>query len=345
MTSARQGGRCATAMQVSDRVAAAIDRIFRELASPNWTAADARSGPYALRLNFASPALAQAFLPSFIRRDAGGPADLEMAFTSDAYHDLAGLVPDPPDQFRLLADRDFYAVWQPGPLPVLFVLDRRRGRGLVWLASGEAPPWVRSRPALSLIHAFGVDTPWMALHGGAVGLGERFVLLAGKGHSGKTTSALACAQAGWHYAGDDFVLAHSRSGRIEPLYCSARLRLDLVDSFRAFLDAGTVMSDVDGERRHELSLAALEGRVRGGALAAIFLPRRRGASRPEFVPARRADAFAALMAATTIELPGWPNVTAEKIAAVIGLAPVFFVDTGTEPQAIPDAFALQLERL
>lgn len=344
MTSVKRVGRCAAAMPARDRVAAAIEGIFRELPSPAWTASNARSGPFSLRLNFASPVLAQAFLPSFIRADPA-VADLEIAFTSNAHHDLSGLVPDSPDQSRVFADQDCYAVWQSGAQPVLFALDRRRRRGLVWLSAGEAPPWVRSRPALSLIHAFGVESPWTALHGGAVGREERFVLLAGKGHSGKTTAALACAQAGWHYAGDDFVLAHTASGRVEPLYCSARLRLDLVDSFQQFLGDGTVMSDVDGERRHELSLAALDDRLRGGALAAIFLPRRRGAALPEFSAARRADAFAALMASTTIELPGWPNVTAEKIAAVITLAPVFFVDTGTEPRAIPDAFARQLDRL
>ena len=80
-------------------------------------------------------------------------------------------------------------------------------------------------------------------------------------------------------------------------------------------------------------------------LAAIFLPRRRGARLPQFSPARRSDAFAALITATTIELPGWPGVTAEKIAATVELAPVFFVDTGEDPLAIPDAFAAQLERL
>ncbi|MGC4005481.1 MAG: hypothetical protein QM811_21135 [Pirellulales bacterium] len=40
-----------------------------------------------------------------------------------------------------------------------------------------------------------------------------FTLLAGEGHSGKTTAALACAKAGWRYAGDDFVAVNSETGR------------------------------------------------------------------------------------------------------------------------------------
>jgi hypothetical protein len=341
---ARAVGRFAVEMRAKDRVIKAIDRVFAGMASSDMTQTYCRSGSFLLQLNFASPALALCFLPSCIR-DASGVADLDIAFTSNAHHDLSELVPERSEVQRLLADRDCYAVWQPGALPVLFALDRQTRRAIVWLAAGEAPPWVRSRPGLALIHALSVETPWTALHGGAVGRGERFALLAGKGRSGKTTAALACAQAGWHYAGDDFVFTNTLNGRVEPLYCSARLRLDLVESFRDFIGAGTAVSDVDGERRHELSLAGLNERVRGGALAAIFLPQRRGARLPEFTPARRADAFTALIAATTIELPGWPEVTAAKIAAAIDLAPVFFVDTGTDPSAIPDAFALQLDRL
>jgi hypothetical protein len=331
-------------MQAKDRVKRAIDRVFAGMSSAEMPQIYARAGSFQLRLSFASPALAGAFLPSCICSDFCA-IDLHIAFTSNAHHDLCCLIPDEPEMSRLFADSDCYAVWQPGALPVLMALDRQTRRAIVWLAAGKAPPWVQSRPALALIHALSIETPWTALHGGAVGRGERFALLAGKGRSGKTTAALACAQAGWHYVGDDFVFANTLTGFVEPLYCSARLRLDLVESFREFIGDGTPVSDVDGERRHELSLAVLNDRIRGGTLAAIFLPRRRGARLPEFTPARRADAFTALITSTTIELPGWPNVTAEKIAATVDVAPVIFVDTGTDPLAIPDAFAAQLDKL
>ena len=331
-------------MQTKDRIIEAIDRVFSGMNPAGSAQTHARTGPFSVRLSFASPELANLFLPSWI---VGGPgaADLDIAFTSDAHHDLRILIPETPETFRLYTDQDCYAVWQPGRWPVLFALNRRTGRSIVWLAAGEAPPWIRSRPALTILHALSVETPWTALHGGAVGRGERFVLLAGKGRSGKTTAALACAQAGWQYAGDDYVSVNTSNGRVEPLYRSARLRPDLAKSFGSLIGGTASVSDVDDEQRYELSLAALGDRVCGGSLAAIFLPRRRGARLPQFSPARRSDAFAALITATTIELPGWPGVTAEKIAATIELAPVFFVDTGEDPLAIPDAFAAQLERL
>jgi hypothetical protein len=116
--------------------------------------------------------------------------------------------------------------------------------------------------------------------------------------------------------------------------------------FGGVLDASVGLSDDDGEHRHELRLATkLKGRIGGGSMTAIFLPRRTGAPAVEFASARRSDVFAALLAITTVGLPGWPKVVAEKIAAVASLAPAFFVDTGPDPLAIPAAFAEKLHSL
>ena len=87
--------------------------------SPEMPETYARAGPFLLRLKFASPALAMAFLPSSIGSESGA-VDLDIAFTSNAHHDLRSLIPDEPEMSRLFADPDCYAVWQPSGLPVLF---------------------------------------------------------------------------------------------------------------------------------------------------------------------------------------------------------------------------------
>jgi hypothetical protein len=190
-------------------------------------------------------------------------------------------------------------------------------------------------------------TPWSAVHGGCVGLNGRCLLLAGKGKSGKTTASLSCARAGWNYAGDDYVFANTETGDVEPLFATARLRTAAMDEFSALLTTSAELSHDDGDARHELRLADFVGqhRLRGGKLAAILLPRRRGAERPEFSPARRSDAFSALLPSTSVGLLGWPDKTARKVAALVEQAPVFFVDTGNAPHYIPDAFREFLDRV
>src|SRR5205807_9852223 len=54
--------------------------------------------------------------------------------------------------------------------------------------------WVLASPGRHLVHA------------GAVGSEGQGVLLAGSGGAGKSTTAVACVEAGMSYVGDDYVL-------------------------------------------------------------------------------------------------------------------------------------------
>lgn len=330
-------------MKASDLIRREIAGVFAGT-TPERIETQARCGPFGLHLSFASQDLARMFLPAYIQR-AANSVDLDLRFITADHHDLSALVPEASEKPRLLIEDGIYSVWQPAVVPVLYAVDLVARRGIAWLPKGEAPPWIRSRPAISLIHALMHETPWCAVHGAAVGSAAGFTLLAGEGHSGKTTAALACVKAGWRYAGDDFVAVNSATGAIEPLFCSARLRPALLDAFGDLIGETTPVSDFNGELRHELSLAGLGERIGGGRLRALFIPRRRGAVTPEFTPAKQSDAFRALLPTTAYELPGWPNEIADKVARISGLAPVFFADTGTTPAEIPAAFAHQLERL
>lgn len=324
----------------------AIDRVFAKVLARPAVESFARSGSYSLRLCFSRKSLADEFLPSFLP-DETRAADLQIGFLTSAEADLSHLIPNPPSEYRATASDDAFAVWQPGELPMLYLLDRKSNRALIWLAAGAAPDWIASRPALPIMYAFSVGTPWIALHAAAIGQSGRTLLLVGEGRIGKTTAAIACARAGWDYAGDDYVYTNTADARVEPLYCSARLRADMGPAFADMVTTPAQISSSDGEPRYELRLRGQLGpdRIKGGSLAAILLPRRRGAMQPEFLPARRFDAVAALYTSMTLMQLGWRETMIEKVATVIGLAPVFFVDTGQCPAAIPGAFTEFLDRL
>jgi hypothetical protein len=235
-------------------------------------------------------------------------------------------------------------MWQPGECPVLYLLDRKSARALVWLPTGTMPDWLGSRPALPIMYALSLNTTWLALHGAAVGRAGRMLLLAGKGRTGKTTAALSCARNGWDYAGDDFIYIDTASGEIAPLYSSARLRADMTSAFPEFIDESTAISDSEGELRYELRLGGrlALNQISGGSVAAIFLMRRQGAVLPTFHPARRFDAISAFNSSVLLTQP---DLMASKFVAAAGLAPLFFVDTGQNPAAIPAAFAEFIDRL
>jgi len=329
----------------SRRFSAAVAHAFESL-DDRAIERPARSGPLALRLHFASSELADAF-NVFLPPLPGSSPVLEICFTTSRYVNLSDAVPQRIAGHAALANDDVYALWQFDSQHLLHIVDFASRRAVVWLGDDFAPAWLCSRPILAPIHAVLLRTPWVPLHGGAVSLNGRTLLLAGIGRAGKTTAALACALAGWDYAGDDFVLVNSQTALVEPLFTSARLRNDLSSLFPGILDARAEISHEDGEVRHELRMEHVlqPDQLTGGKAAALLLPRRRGAERPEFEPARPIDAFNALLTMTVTLTPGWPDLVSKKLMSVIGLAPIFFIDTGATPNAIPDAFAEFLHRL
>lgn len=333
-------------MSFKTQLHSTIDHVFVKLLAKPKVDFFVRSGSYLLRLCFSSERLAKEFLTSFII-DLPGAPDLQIGFLTAADVDLSHLIPDSPGEYRVTASNDSFAVWQPGELPMLYLLDKISNRSLIWLAGNAAPDWVASRPALPIMYAFSMGTPWITVHAAAVGRQGVTLLLVGEGRVGKTTAAVACARAGWDYAGDDYVYTNTIDARVEPLYCSARLRADMGPAFVDMLTSHAQISSSDGEPRYELRLGEQlpADRMRGGTTAAILLPRRRGALRPEFEAARRFDAVEAMYTSMTLVQLGWRTMMLEKVTSFVGLAPIFFVDTGQDPAAIPDAFAQFLDRL
>lgn len=323
-----------------------IDDVFRTELIAAANDHFVRCGSLTICLKFASPELAGIFLPSLLSTDER-TADLTIAFAGAAHLDLSGVIPVPRDRPRMFTGDTEYAVWQPGEKDVLSLLDFKSRRAVIWLPQNAPPAWYASRPILPLVHAMTKDTPWSAVHGGCVGLDGRFLLLAGKGKSGKTTASLSCARAGWDYAGDDFVFANSETGEIEPLFATARLRTTASPEFAPLLSLSAELSYDDGDARHELRLNDALGRdrLKGGRIAAILLPRRLGAEQPVFSPARRSDVFSALLPHTSVGLLGWADKTTQKVAALSDKAPAFFVDTGNTPNYIPAAFRDFLSRV
>ena len=299
-----------------------------------------RCGPFEFALAFKSRAVAEAIEPLF-PTTSGGNHDLTIAFLSRRDLDLTGLIPEPADiSHALMTSGGYYAAWRPDERPVLYLLDKQARRGLVWFAADVPPNWELSRPALPLINMLSVDTTWTLAHGGAVGKDGRFLLFAGRGRSGKSTAALACARTGWDYAGDDYIITEPEKCRVEPLYTSARLRIDVVDAFSDLVARTSSGITTDkGDSRHELRLGAqFKDQIRGGTIAAILLPRRQGSPVPTFAPARKCDAFAALMSVAGTLLPWSRQVLVARLADLVGCAPTFFVDTGSNPALLPDEF-------
>jgi len=325
--------------RLRQRVARCLDRAERARTG----CLQVSSGGLAVSLHYRDVAEAAEYAAAFLPRQSTW-GSIELTLLTGGDFDFGEMVPAPVDQGRVYADAEVLMVWAAGPLPVLTLYEHRTRRGLVWLPRGRAPAWELSRPACPLLNAAVRDSPWTVCHAAAVGLGGQMLMLAGPGGVGKTTAAVACSQAGWDYAGDDFILVQSENGLVEPLYGSARLRADMAERFATLVGSARFTSCEFGETKHELNLQETlpEERLRGGRLTALLLPRRRGAAAVSFIPANRGELFHALFMVTNQGAPGPLRQHAEKLMRLGADCPVYAVDTANDPAAIPAAFSLLL---
>lgn len=301
----------------------------------------AQFGPFSAQLFFADEAERVAWMSSLLRASAGLVPAFSVAVAPPRRPALDAIVPpDVGTEAVVFEDGDVVALWMPSPTAVLFVFDRLARRGLLYPAKGKAPPWTYSRPLLPIVHAALLESGWAPVHAAAVGRNSRFLALAGAGGVGKSTAALACAAAGWEYAGDDFVLVHAETAEVAPLFTSARLRFNPPPPLDALARRTSIaVTNLNGDLSYEMRLAEhWPNRIHGGDVAAWLLPKRNGAPRPTFTPAGRLAAYRSLIVVTTAQLPFGRQATSANILRMIGRAPAFEVDTGTDPTVLPDIF-------
>lgn len=294
-----------------------------------------RSGPSVLSLTFGSQELCEALIGSFSQTEDVN-VDARLVFLTTREVDFAELLADLPPQHAVSITDDVYILSLIGPPRMIYILDRRRRSGVVWTSGSVLPPWEVSRPGLPCLLGLWSRTPWLPVHGASVGWGGRHVLLAGPGKAGKTTAALACALSGWSYAGDDSVAIHTAGqAAVLPVFASARLRADMIRHFPGSLTMHSAITDDDGDVRRELQLPYLlpNSSFSGGVLAAVLIPRRRGATKPEITRARHIDAVHALLVPS--QVPGWRKHITDRLMAFAGQLPVYFIDTGQGIEEIP----------
>jgi hypothetical protein len=251
----------------------------------------------------------------------------------------------PPSEYRrkrlVETTNDYYYYWTPERGGNLTVLDRSAGRALLWYPSaGEIASWEFSRPFLAAIHAFMLPTSWTPVHAAAVAKNDVAILIAGRGGVGKTTTALVCAEAGWDYLSDDFVLIGGKPWRAASMYRSARMREDMFARLPRSMTAVTNISTDDGEVRAEVDVGMV-GQIgsKDVEIGAIVVLQRAGAVHAAIAPIRRSQALSALAGSTLIALAGGQVETFGKLADLVNQVPCFAFEPGPELADIPGALA------
>jgi hypothetical protein len=223
----------------------------------------------------------------------------------------------------------------------LVCLDRVSGSMIGYVSNAEELSlYERGRPLhvpLSLWHK-NQDMPLM--HAGLVSKNGRGVLLAGPGGSGKSTSAVMCAYAGFDYLSDDLVgLEISSDGRFvgHSLYNSTFMEPDHLKRFSQ-LERHAIRGRYSFEKKHLVLLSQIASLqfARSCRIHSIVLPR--VLHRPRSVLRRASKGETLLALAPSSLLVGERSYGMEgfhKLARLVEQVPCYWLELGGALDEIP----------
>lgn len=286
-----------------------------------------------VRLRIAGEALARRLTPALAHLEAeptGTPALTVRAWDSAE----TGVAPPPPpwpaDAYRergaIRHQFDFPAAFNLMS-GVLSLLEPGGTEATVWVRDAAAlPSWEAAAPLRTLFGWWAPRVGGQLAHGAAVGTDRGGVLLAGRGGSGKSTTALAALDAGLRYAGDDYVVVTTgEAPEVHSLYASAKLVPAHFEAALPHLAARADAPGADPEDKAVLLLheAFADRLVDRMPLRALLVPHVAHAATPELAPLSARDALQALAPTTVFQLPGADGETLALLSDLVERVPTY----------------------
>ena len=220
----------------------------------------------------------------------------------------------------------------------LLMLDAAARVAVYWVARRRQIRWYESAaPLRPLLHWTLSTEDRFVVHAGAVGDTRCGALIAGGSGSGKTSTALACLEAGMGYAGDDYVLldvggvplAHS-------LFCTAKCDPPALRSVPGLLDTVGNPDRLDVEKAvlylHPRRRLRLAHTVR---VTALILPAVGARERPRLRRISPAEGLARLAPSSIFQLPHAGGGELRTMAELARRVPSFMLELGGDLGPVP----------
>jgi hypothetical protein len=225
-------------------------------------------------------------------------------------------------------------------LRVLTVYDRRCREA--WYCAADAtelPWWETGAPMRSLLSWVMADHDRVLVHGAAVGAPDHAVLLVGAGGSGKSSTSLACLEAGVGFLGDDYCVLDTHGSRsVHTLYGTAKVhadQLDLYPKLQAFVL--NPVREVDDKVLLLPARRAPDQIVQRARVGAVVAPRIGKGTASRLEPMPRAAALAALAPSSIFQVPGAAHTELSAMADLIRAVPCFRLWLGSDRAGVVEA--------
>lgn len=219
--------------------------------------------------------------------------------------------------------------------------DRANQHLVGWVAgSHDLCLYDRGKPLLFPLLLWHSDQGTDVIHACLISKGGRGVLFVGRRGLGKSTSALACVQAGFSYLGDDYIaLEATESGSFlgHSLYSSTWLMADHLSCFPRLIPDAIYAQHPE----HEKSLALLSQifpsqLARVAPIRALIIPRVTNAGSARIRPASKGEALFALAPKSLILLPSSRVRALDQLTKLAEQVPAYWLELGSALNQIPN---------
>lgn len=220
----------------------------------------------------------------------------------------------------------------------LSLYDDDARHGYCWMGDQRnIPGWVVAAPVRTLLQWFFSRRQVHLVHGAAVAVDGRAVLITAKGGSGKSTTALSSVASGLGYLSDDYT-AVSLAGEItaHSFYNSAKLTPSSLAAFPEFQPYVRETSVGDGGKSIlYVAQAAPAQIVLQAPLVAMLIPVLHKAETTHVVPASKKQAFLALAPSTMFQLPLAGATVGAALRELVDRVPCHFLMLGPDVREVP----------
>jgi hypothetical protein len=231
---------------------------------------------------------------------------------------------------------------------IFSALDIQQNLALYWIEdAAQLPYWERGSPLQTILNEWMGRQQRQYVHAAAVGTITGGVLLAAKGGSGKSTSALSCLRSDLLYASDDYCLiATEPVPYVYSLYNSAKLKG--IQDLERFPHLAPLVSNGD-RLTEEKAMIFLkqhfpEKVVAGFPLRAILVPQITGEQDTRLCKSTSIVALKALAPSTIFQLSGAGKNSLQMMSQLVRQLPCYILKLGTDITQIPKVISELLEQ-
>lgn len=275
-------------------------------------------------------------LTVFLWDNVHSAISMEPPWSNPHYHSLA-------TNARHTSDEDGFIGIYMHYDDTMTLYDPATRRAYFWIHdASRVPVWVSAAPLRTLLQWALGGKDIHLIHGAVVAINNNAVLLTAKGGSGKSTTALACVEAGMQYLADDYV-AVSRANTPSAFSLYNSIKVAPLDG-QGF-DAAHVSFE-EGEKSIVYLSALFPNQMTSSAtLRAIMIPEITNRSETVISKTTGAQAMLALLPTTLFQLPLAESTKMKQLASIIAAVPCYTLELGRDPKEAAGEIKAHLQGL